>query len=63
MFMKLLVYFHTMTQLSTDCILMGFITYFMLEVQINYIRYLKTFTINEILCVITFYIIYSPNFP
>jgi hypothetical protein len=36
MFIKLLVYFYTMIQLSINCILMGLITYFVFEAQINY---------------------------
>jgi hypothetical protein len=62
MFVKLLVYFYTMIQLPINCILMGFIIYFMFETQINYMWYLEMFKMNEILCVTT-YIICSPSFP
>jgi hypothetical protein len=60
MFIKLLVYFYTMIQLSINCILMGLITYFVFEAQINYMWSLKKFKVSEILHVTTFY---TPNFP
>jgi len=41
MLIKLLVYFYTMIQLPINCISMGLITYFMFEVQINYMWFLK----------------------
>ncbi len=63
MFVKLLVYFDTMIQLPINCILMGLTTYFMFEYQVNYMWSLKKFKVSEILCVITFYIIWSPSFP
>jgi hypothetical protein len=48
--------------LPINCILMGLITYFMFETQINYMWSVKKFKVSEILHVTTFYIIYSPNF-
>jgi hypothetical protein len=63
MFIKLLVYFYTMIKLPINCILMGLAIYFLFEFQINYMLFLKEFKVNEILCVITFYIICSPSFP
>jgi hypothetical protein len=42
---------------------MGLITYFMFEAQINYMWSLKNFKMNEILCIIIFYIVRSPKFP
>jgi hypothetical protein len=62
MFIKLLVYFYTMIQLSINCILMGLIIYFMFETQINYIWSLENFIKSEILCVAT-YIICNPSLP
>jgi len=41
MFIKLLVFFYTVIQLPVNCILMGFITYFIFEYQINYMWSLK----------------------
>jgi hypothetical protein len=52
-----------MIQLPINCILMGLITYFMFEAQINYMWSLKTFEVSEILHVTTFYTICSPSFP
>jgi hypothetical protein len=49
MFIILLVYFYTIIQLPINCILMGLITYFMFETQINYMWSLKKFKMNEIL--------------
>jgi len=63
MFIKLLVYFYTMIQLPINCKLMGLITYFMFEVQINYMWSLENFKLGEILHVTIFYTICSPNFP
>jgi hypothetical protein len=54
MFIKLLVYFYTMIQLLISCTLMGLITYFMFEAQINYMWFLKKIKVNEILRVIIF---------
>jgi len=62
MFMKLLLYFYTMIQLPINCILMGLKIYYIFEVQINYMWSLKNFKMSEILHVIIFYIICSPNF-
>ncbi len=55
MFIKLLVYFETMIQLPINCILMGLITYFMFETQINYMWPLKKFKVGKILHVISLY--------
>jgi hypothetical protein len=63
MFIKLLVYFDTMIQLPINCILMGLITYFIFEAQINYMWFPKKFKVSEILCDTTFYNICSPGFP
>jgi hypothetical protein len=63
MFAKLLVYFYTMIELPINCILMGLITYFMFEVQINYMWSLKKFKVTEILCVTTFILYVIPIFP
>jgi hypothetical protein len=63
MFIKLLVYFYTMIQLPTNCILMRLITYLMFEAQIYFMWSLKKFKTNEILHVATFYIICNPSFP
>jgi hypothetical protein len=54
-FIKLLVYFETMIQLPINCILMGLITYFMFETQINYMWPLKKFKVGKILHVISLY--------
>jgi len=63
MFIKLLVYFYTMIQLPINYILMGLIAYFMFEVQINYIWFLKNLKVSEILHGTTFYMLCSPCFP
>jgi hypothetical protein len=57
MFIELLMYFYTMIQLSINCILMDLITYFMFEVQINYMWSLENFKVSEILHVTIFYTI------
>jgi hypothetical protein len=63
MYIKLLVLSHTMTQLPINCMLMGLITYFMFEAQINYMWSLENyFKMSEILGDITFYTICSSNF-
>jgi hypothetical protein len=62
MFIKLLVYFYRMIQLPINCILMGLITHFMFEVQINHMWSQKNFKMNKILRVTTFYTICSPKF-
>jgi hypothetical protein len=41
MFMKLFAYFLTMIQLPINCVLMGLIIYFMFQVQINHMWFLK----------------------
>jgi hypothetical protein len=43
MLIKLLVYFYTMIQLPTNCILMHLITYFMFEAQVYFMWSLKKF--------------------
>jgi hypothetical protein len=63
MFIKLLVYFYTMIQLPINYILIGLITYYMFESQINYLWSLKKLNVNEILHVIVFYTTCHPNFP
>jgi membrane-bound metal-dependent hydrolase YbcI (DUF457 family) len=63
MFIKFSVYFYTIIQLPINCILMGLITYFMFEAQINYMWSVKKFKMSEILYVIIFYTIRNPNFP
>jgi hypothetical protein len=55
MFTKLLMYFYTMIQLLINCLLMGLITYFMFENQINYMWSLENFKMNAILYVTTLY--------
>jgi hypothetical protein len=63
MFIKLLVYFYTMIQLLINCILLGLITYFMFEAQINYMVIKYFFEVSEILHVTTLYTTCSPRFP
>jgi hypothetical protein len=63
MFIKLLVYFYIMIQLPINYILMGLITYYIFEAQINYMWSLKEFKVSETLHITIFYTICSPNFP
>jgi uncharacterized membrane protein YesL len=64
MYIKLLMLFYTMTQLPINRILMGLITYFMFEAQINYMWSLENyFKMSEILGVSTFYTICNSNLP
>jgi len=42
---------------------MGLITYFMFEVQINYMWFQKKTQVSEIFHVTTFYITCNPSFP
>jgi len=63
MFIKLLVYFYTMIQLSINCRLMGLITYFMFEAQINCMWSLKKFKVSEILPITIFILYIVPIFP
>jgi hypothetical protein len=59
MFMKLLVCFYTMIQLSINYILMGLITYFIFEVQINYMWLQKIQNEWNITCYCFLYYMYS----
>jgi hypothetical protein len=62
-FIKLLMYFYTIIQLPINCILVDLITYFMLEIQINYRWSLENFKVGEILRVTIFYTICNLSFP
>jgi hypothetical protein len=63
MFIKLLAYFYSIIELPINYILMGLITSFMFEVQINYMWSLEIFKLSEISYVIIIYTTCSPNFP
>jgi hypothetical protein len=54
-FTKWLVYFFTMIQLLTNCILMGLITYFRFEAQINFLWSPNNSKVSEIFCLLLLY--------
>ncbi len=52
-----------MIQLPINCIFMGLTIDFMFKAQINYMRSLENFKVNEILRVAIFYTTCTPSFP